>query len=487
MTSSVAGEKRTQDPFGSFRLGWQRLTLYVAGSRFWNRAGVCAAMTIAAIGVAALAWAQEAGTEQPAASEPDAPARLTVVNVEDAARRLSQATVTLRVWPATKQLAGGLHGKPNDAAARLARTEAGVTVCSGVAVADSLVVTFLPLAGEYEYRVTFQGGEQANGNAVVTDQHSGLRLIRLTAPAAGALELAESIPNPGAPIVTAAASGPEPAVVSLGVLGASDRSIPGTLLPPMLQCDVRTTAAGNGAGVTNHQGQLIGIIAAPALAGEGNAWSYAVPARYVRKVLDAQGAEPVVIARFRPQAGLTLSAGKGEGTVVVERVTAGGPAEAAGVLVGDQVLAADGLKLRSAYQAVELILRKQPGDELRLDVNRDGTPQSLSIELSGEPEHADEPRVVKYGPRMVVRPKDRREIEVRDTAAEALVPATGRAVGDQLELLGRQIDAFEQVIHRLQDEIRLRDERQAKTDALLEQLQSEIESLREHIGETPSP
>jgi hypothetical protein len=130
----------------------------------------------------------------------------------------------------------------------------------------------------------------------------------------------------------------------------------------------------------------VGVIAATAGPTPGEIWAYVVPARHVQRLLDARDQKGVVLLRHqRPTVGLTLKQGAEEGTVEVERVEQGGPAARAGIAIGDVVVACDGRKIRSPYQAVGLILNKQPGDVVQMLLEQAGQTRSVDVQLQGAP------------------------------------------------------------------------------------------------------
>jgi S1-C subfamily serine protease len=406
------------------------------------------------------------------------------------AAKLLAATVTVRIVPQRDVPQGDAppRGAPDVAgAAQLEPPARDVTVCSGVVLRRGLIVTFAKTTSNARFRITLADGEQAEAKLRVIDQYSGLSLLHVDKPDLTGLELAPEPPRIGGVVLTAAAAGIEPPVVSRGILGATDRLLPGTPLPPLLQCDVRTTETSSGAAVVDRLGRLIGVVAATAAPGERRGWTYALPAGDVERLLRAYKPQQLVLLeRRRPTAGLTLGQGRKEGTVEVERIEPGGPAERAGVRAGDVVLEAEGRKLRSAYQAVELILKRQPGDEVQLLVERGNDRRSITILLGGggQPTDARESGGVVVGPQLRLRAVDGRSIEVHNAAGVEEVavgpaaPAGGRMARDELSMLRAQLAAFEKVIQRLQLELERRDELQAKTEDQLRELTAELVKLR---------
>jgi S1-C subfamily serine protease len=369
-----------------------------------------------------------------------------------------------------------------------------VTVCSGVLLSRGLVVTFDSTTSNARFRLTLADGDQAEAKLSVIDHYSGLSLLSIDKSDLPGLELTTELPRIGGVVLTAAAAGIERPVVSRGILGATDRLLAGTPLPPLLQCDVRVTETSSGAAVVDSSGRLIGVVAATAAPGERQGWTYALPVSDVERLLRAYKPQQLVLLeRRRPTAGLTLRPGRKEGTVEVERIEPGGPADRAGVHEGDVVVEADGRKLRSAYQAVELILKRQPGDEVKLLVERGNERRSIAIVLEGgsQPTAQRVPGGVVVGPQLRLRAVEGRQIEVHNGSGVeevAVGPAAaggGRMARDELSMLRAQLIAFEKVIQRLQLELERRDELQAKTEAQLRELTAELVKLRAGKREPP--
>ena len=76
--------------------------------------------------------------------------------------------------------------------------------------------------------------------------------------------------------------------------------------------------------------------------------------------------------------------GEVSGAVITE-LTPGGAAIAAGIEVGDVVTAVDGQAVRSIGDLAARIRSYLPGDEVTLDVRRDGEPLSMKVVLGSAP------------------------------------------------------------------------------------------------------
>jgi S1-C subfamily serine protease len=387
---------------------------------------------------------------------------------QQAAERLMAATVTVRMTvPAAAPLASE------------------VVVSSGVSLGNGRLVTFVGDrdAAAARFRATLPTGDQAESKLRVWDHYSGLVLLNDAISDAAGIELAGELPKVGATVLTAAAAGIEQPAVSSGILGGADRTLPMVDLPPLLQCDLRTTETSSGAAL------LVGIVAANTAAGERPGWTYAVPISHVVRLLAAEKDQQVVeLKRRRPALGLTLGTGEKEGTVQVERVENGAAAKA-GIQKGDLIVEADGRRIRSAYQAVNRIMAKQPGDKVMLVIDHQGQRRQLEVTLDAA--GAAPPtgviagtREVQVGPQLTISDSGNNSITVRNSQGVeevAIQPATRsrRTPTDEVEMLRVQVSGFEKVIQKLQTEIASREQSQAETARLVESLKTEIAQLKQ--------
>lgn len=326
------------------------------------------------------------------------------------AERLQSATVTVRVSsdaPATAEAAERPAGDVDSAEGVAAATEApAVTICTGICVGKGLIATSVVAGSDSRIRLTLPGGKQIAAKLRVIDEFSGLTLLECDADPLSPLELATEAPAVGSGVMTASAWGVEKPVVSLGVVAGVERMVRGAMYPPLMQCDVRTTDTSSGAAVVNRDGKLVGIVVAIDSPESRRGLAYAVPVSHLQRLLriaeakeagdDAKpnGAKRekgvLILKRQRPIVGMRLEGD--EDAIFVRHLTAGGPAEKAGIKIGDRVVATEGVAIRSVYQAVLPSLHKQPGDTMRFRIEREGKLQTIEVVLGGGVELASAPR-----------------------------------------------------------------------------------------------
>ena len=386
---------------------------------------------------------------------------------EKIARLLSQTTVTLRV----------VQKAPRE------QQQQSVTVFSGVSLGEGLLVSAMWPQGDGPLRVTLVGGKQALAVVEVWDQYSGLCLLKLQGGGMPGLKIWEGAIRVGQRVFTGAASGVAPPLVSAGIIGGVDRVLPGTGLPPLLQCDLRTSETSTGAAVVDTRGRLVGILA---LADDGpsGGWAWAVPARHVLRLLRARvPGKKVVLKRRRPVLGCVMQHGERAGEVLVQRLLPGGPAEKAGLKLGDQILQADGIQVRSVYQVVSLVLKKQPGDRITLLVRRGERTHRFTVTLGGgevlEPQQWAQrikrsPRTLQIGVlgRQVYRIQTQGAVQQQALPPEAaLFAEQARRFAAYIEILRRQLRQRDEQLRRQQEQIR-------KLQRQFQQLQRQLQSLQ---------
>jgi serine protease Do len=407
-----------------------------------------------------LCGAMLAGFVRPPATGADEP-----IQWESVAKQLQAATATVRVC--TRDCAR--QTSDNDAAERLAKREAAeatrprVSVCSGFFVDDKLLVTAIHAGTDSSIRLTYNDGTQANGTLKVIDEYSGLVLLESDEPAPGKLEVCQEAVCAGNWAMTAAAWGTEKPLVSLGIVSCADRTVAGVNYPPLLQCDLRVSETSGGSAVVDRHCRLVGVMVAADAGDIRRGWAYAVPAVHVSRLVRAQvenSQSVVVLKRRRPFVGVDLDSD--ERGIFVRRVHAKSPAEKAGIVVGDQIIAAEGVKIRSVYQAVLPTLRKQPGDLFLFRIKRDGEERDVPLVLGGGMELSAAPLDLLGG---IVQPKisiqsDKRgsysfgdgRIGVKDLAANDAPAVAGEKAADR-QLLERAIDGLHATIEAQQKRI----------------------------------
>jgi len=420
-----------------------------------------------------------------------------LVSLEAASEKLQSSTVTLRVTPKPAEAEG-------DNSAEDAKPK--VSVFSAVCLGDGKLVTPLFEGADAQIRVTLPGGPQATAKPIVFDEHSGLALLQMTNRTMAGIDLSKDSPRVGSWAVSAAAWGAEPAVVSAGIISGVDRSLPGANYPSLLQLDLRIADTSSGAGVANSEGELLGVIVATEAALNKKGFTYAIPVAQIKRLLKAHAAKPpledgvLIIQKRRAIVGMKLTGGLD--AVVIERITAGGPAEKAGLKKGDEVVAVDGVNIRSVYQAIRPIMYKQPGDDLTFVVQQKDGLRSITVRLGGgvvvpsapkiQLSNYEQPRISIGGPARLTPLEHVAEVGVGSAARPAEVSGDthGRAASNQtastqtaakMALLEKALDGYRNAIVVMRGDLTKQKQQKAELESELKKMQEEISHLREQL------
>ena len=240
--------------------------------------------------------------------------------------------------------------------------------------------------GASRVMVTLASGEQLEASVVGSDPLTDLALIKVdNGRALPALTLGDSdrarigdwvlaIGNPFGLGGTATA----------GIISARGRELQeGRRYDDFLQIDAAINSGNSGGPVFNAAGEVIGINTAIYSPSGGSVGiGFAIPSNQARDVLDELRQDGRV---DRGWLGIRMQvddpAGADVDGVVVEAVTAGGPAEAAGIEPGDVITSFNGQPVDSSRTLRLLVGALNANDRVEVEVRRDGGRQVLMAEL----------------------------------------------------------------------------------------------------------
>jgi S1-C subfamily serine protease len=233
---------------------------------------------------------------------------------------------------------------------------------------------------------------------------AGLRLRPLPLGDSSDVEVGEPVAAIGSPFG-------ERQSLSVGVVSADDRSIESLTdfrISGAIQTDAAINPGNSGGPLVNGEGRVIGLNQQiKSTSGGGEGVGFAVPVDAVRRSLDmlrehgqaryaylgVSSVElyPQLVDRFS----LDVDTG-----AWVQQVNAGGPAERAGLHGGrapvtfqaqsfrpggDVITKVAGRPVQDAAQLAELIAGFEPGDEVPLEVHRNGDTKEITVKLGERP------------------------------------------------------------------------------------------------------
>lgn len=151
-----------------------------------------------------------------------------------------------------------------------------------------------------------------------------------------------------------------------------------------IQTDAAINPGNSGGGLINLKGELVGVNTAIISPAGGNVGiGFAVPINMAKKVMD----QLIATGRVeRGRVGIALedidaSAGDHPEGARIKEVSAGSPAERAGLRKGDVILKANDVPIRGATQMRNLIGLTPIGQQVRLAIQRDRTTMSTTVEV----------------------------------------------------------------------------------------------------------
>jgi S1-C subfamily serine protease len=221
----------------------------------------------------------------------------------------------------------------------------------------------------------------------------------------------------GEPVAAIGSPFGEQQSLSIGVVSATDRSIPSLsefAIDNAIQTDASINPGNSGGPLLDADGEVIGINQRiETTSGTNEGVGFAIPSSAIRYSLDqlredgdvdyaylgvtTQGIWP----QLAEELGLDLETG-----ALISEVVEGGPADSAGLQAsddertfqgatvesgGDVIVAVDGQELEAESDLAELISRQRPGETVTLVIVRDGDRQEIDVELDPRPASVQTP------------------------------------------------------------------------------------------------
>jgi serine protease Do len=180
--------------------------------------------------------------------------------------------------------------------------------------------------------------------------------------------------------------------VTAGIVSAKGRNIvPNRQFQSFIQTDAAINPGNSGGPLVNMAGEVIGINTA--ILTDTNAYAgvgFAMPSNTVATVYNQLIAPDHRVSRgsigimFNAQENPAILRvyGAGAGGVTVSAVTAGSPAEQAGLKVGDTIVSVDGKPVKNGDELVADIASRKPGSKVGLGFVRNGKKQDATVTVA---------------------------------------------------------------------------------------------------------
>jgi S1-C subfamily serine protease len=239
--------------------------------------------------------------------------------------------------------------------------------------------------------VRLADGSRYEAELVGVDPTTDLAVLAVEASGLPAATLADDLPEVGSTAVAIGSPFGLEGSVTAGIVSALDRTLSGRsgTLTGLIQTDAAINPGNSGGALVDARGRVIGINTA-ILSGSGtnDGVGFAVPAPVVQDITDqliatgtvqravlgvaGQDVDPQVAAAY----GLEVGSG-----ALLLRIEPGSSADEAGLEPGDLVTAVDGVAITSMAELAVTVRERAPGDQLRLEVVRDGEELELTATL----------------------------------------------------------------------------------------------------------
>jgi S1-C subfamily serine protease len=274
------------------------------------------------------------------------------------------------------------------------------------------------VAGADDVRVTLgESDSPIDAEVVGQDTSTDVAVLDVDADASDLqpFELADSTElDVGDPVVAIGNPFGLERTVTTGIVSALQREISapdGFTISDVIQHDASINPGNSGGPLLDARGRVIGINSQIATGGAGGGSvgvGFAVPSNTARTVADQliSGGEVrhaylgISGADITPEIAAALELGVDQG-VLVQRVVPDGPSDAAGLqggetevnvegqqvaAGGDVIVAVDGQAVTGMDAVIAAVNRKQPGDEVVLDVYRGDQQDQITVTLGDRPE-----------------------------------------------------------------------------------------------------
>ena len=243
--------------------------------------------------------------------------------------------------------------------------------------------------GANEVTIRFQDGREVQARVIGSDPSTDVSVLELNegadAPAALERGSTESL-EVGDPVVAIGSPFGLEGSLTTGVVSGLGRTIQapdGFAIDNVVQTDAALNPGNSGGPLLDLNGRVVGMNAQIATeSGSNSGIGYAIPIETVQSVVEQLLADGQVEHAYL---GVQVADAENNGGARIVEVVQGGPADDAGVQQGDVVVGATARTSRTATTSAARSTTKKPGDELELEVRRDGNTRTITVELGTRP------------------------------------------------------------------------------------------------------
>jgi len=256
---------------------------------------------------------------------------------------------------------------------------------SGLVYAEGVVVTTMRAVGREDgLRVRTHGGDALEAALAGWDPATSLAVLKVPGLAAPPLTPAATPARVGHLALAVARSWSNAVTASAGIVAVIGGPLP-TGRRRAIDQVIRTTApmhdGFSGGAFLDTGGGLVGMTTAAAIRGFGVVIPAAIVWKTAAHVLEHGGAARGYLGIV----GQPVRLPDGRGALLVASVAPDGPAAAAGVLIGDVVLALDGTPVASPEDLLDLLTGSRVSQIATLHVLRGGVATDVAVTIGARP------------------------------------------------------------------------------------------------------
>ena len=250
--------------------------------------------------------------------------------------------------------------------------------------------------GAGQVHVSLKDGRTFTGEVVGSDEATDVAVIRVDANDLPAAELGDSEALRVGQFVLAIGNAlalPGGPTVSMGVLSAKGRPLPGTdfIFEGLLQTDAAVNPGNSGGPLADLDGRIIGMTTMMIQYAQG--MGFAIPINTVKKIAQEILENGRVSRRWIGISGVDVTPQlarryelRSESGFLVAEVVPRSPAEHAGIRNGDVVVGANGDEVKRTKDLLLAIARVGAGGNVRLEIDRMGRKGSVDVKPESQPE-----------------------------------------------------------------------------------------------------
>ncbi len=250
--------------------------------------------------------------------------------------------------------------------------------------------------GATDVKVTLSDKREYKAQVIGTDPKTDIAVLKLTGDKFNAITLGDSTKVQVGDYALAIG---DPfgvgQTVTMGIVSAKGRGNLGIEdYEDFIQTDAPINPGNSGGALVNDRGELVGINTAILSHGSGGneGIGFAIPINLARNVMGqiidhgkvTRGYIGVVIQPITPNMSKALNLDKLQGALVGD-VSPKGPAKDAGVQRGDVILAINGNTVNDSNDLRNTISMMQPGQTVKLTINRSGSTKDIDVKLGELP------------------------------------------------------------------------------------------------------